>query len=409
MGNLRHTLGLALRNLLRHTGRSAMTLAAITFGVAALILSGGFIEDTIVEVGESMIRSSSGHLQVNRSGFAANGAQKPQDYLIDDAEPLRRTLAAAPGVADVMLRVGFSGLLGNGRADTAIFGDGVEPAREARLSTYMTVSAGRHLQDDDHYGIMLGAGVARTLKVQPGDSVSLLVNTQDGAANSLEFEVVGIFQTFSKDYDARAVRIPLQAAQELLDAPSVHTAVVLLRDTSDTGKLAARLRAPLEQAGMETRTWVELNDFYTQTVQLYRQQFGFLTAIILVMLVLTVANTVNMGAFERLGEFGTMMAVGNRQQQVLSLILIEGAVMGLMGAIAGAVLGVLLAVLISAIGIPMPPPPNADMGYVSRILVVPQAIAVAMLVGALAATLASIPAARRISRMPIAEALRYAI
>lgn len=409
MRQLRHTFRLALRNLYRHLGRSLMTLAAIAFGVVALILSGGFIEDTIVEVGESMIRSSSGHLQVNRVGFADHGAQKPQDYLVRDPEPLRSTLAQAPGVQDVMLRVSFSGLLSNGRADTPILGEGVEAAREERLSTYMTIAEGRHLRDEDRYGILLGAGVARTLKLKLGDMVPLLVNTADGAANTLDFEIVGIFQTFSKEYDARAARISLAAAQELLDSGGVHTAVVLLRNTADTDAVATRMRAPLNEAGMELRTWVQLNDFYTQTVQLYRQQFGVLSAIILVMLLLTVANTVNMGVFERMGEFGTMMAVGNRQGQVAQLIVIEGMLLGIVGAIAGAALGVVLAVIISAIGIPMPPPPNADMGYVSRILVVPEAIITAIAVGAAAATLASIPAARRVSRTPICDALRYAI
>ncbi len=409
MRGLSHTFILALRNLLRHTGRSAMTLAAIAFGVVALILTAGFIEDTVVEVGESMIRSSSGHLQVNRDGYAAYGAQKPDDYLIRAPEPLRARLAQTPGVDEVMLRMAFSGLLGNGRADTSVFGEGVEPAREERLSTYMTVAAGRHLREDDHYGIMLGAGVARTLKVGPGDPVSLLVNTTDGAANALEFEVVGVFQTFSKDYDARAVRIPLAAAQELMDAAGAHTAVLLLGKTDDTDRVAQALGPVLREAGMESRTWVQLNPFYTQTVALYRQQFGFLTGIILVMLVLTVANTVNMSAFERMGEFGTMMALGNRPGQVQALILVEGAVMGVFGALIGALLGVPLAWLISWIGIPMPPPPNADMGYISKILVVPDAVLAAMAVGALAAALASIPAARRISRTPICDALRQAV
>ena len=59
-------LKLALRHIFRHRGRTSMTLAPVVFGVVSLILAGGFIEDTIVETGESMIRSSTGHVQVAR-------------------------------------------------------------------------------------------------------------------------------------------------------------------------------------------------------------------------------------------------------------------------------------------------------------------------------------------------------
>lgn len=399
-------LKLALRNVGRHKGRTGLTLASIVFGVAALILSGGFIEDTIVETGESMIHSYSGHLQVSRKGYWIFGSQSPEKYLIEAPEKLRQTLSGEQGVDDVLLRIGFSGLLGNGRSDWAISGEGVEPEREARLGSYITLSAGRQLAAKDQLGMMIGQGVARSLKLKPGDPVTLLVNTAGGAANALEFEVVGVFQTFSKDYDARAVRIPLAAAQELLATAGAHTAVISLKQTRDTDALAARLQASLPGAGFEFKTWVELNDFYTQTVTLYQQQFGFLVVIILIMLLLSVSNTVNMGVFERVGEFGTMLAIGDPSRRVFRLIVAESVVLGLIGSTLGVAVGIALAVQISAIGIPMPPPPNADLGYTSRILIVPGYMALAFATGFVAAVLASLAPARRVSRMEIAEALR---
>ena len=319
---------LALRNVGRHKRRTLLTLASIVFGVVAMILSGGFIEDTIVEVGESMIHSYSGHLQVSRKGYSTYGSQSPEKYLIDKPEDLRKTLAAAPGVDDILLRISFSGLLGNGRSDWSIVGEGVEPEREAKLGSYVTLAAGRQLKAGDAFGMMVGHGVARSLKLKPGDQVSLMVSTAGGAANLLDFEVVGIFQTFSKDYDARAVRIPLSAAQELLATAGAHTAVVSLKETRFTDPAAADLRQRLSAEEFELKTWVDLNEFYTQTVTLYEQQFGFLVIIILIMLLLSVSNTVNMSVFERVAEFGTMLAIGDTSQRVFRLIgeILPGAV-----------------------------------------------------------------------------------
>lgn len=402
-------LKLALRNVFRHRGRTVMTLASIAFGVAALILAGGFIEDTIVETGESMIRSSTGHLQVARQGYWQYGGRSPEKYLMESPETLRHELAAATEVDDVMLRIGFSGLLGNGRTDWSIVGEGVEPSREERLASYITVVAGRRLADSDAFGMMIGQGVAKALKLKPGDPVTLLVSTTGGATNLLEFQVTGVFQTFSKDYDARAVRISLAAAQELLATQGAHIGVVLLKNTMDTDRVANWMQGKLNRQAYELKTWAELNTFYTQTVTLYRQQFGFLVVIILAMLLMTVSNTVNIGIFERASEFGTMMAMGDRSSHVSLLIVIESLWLGLAGSLAGVLAGVVLAQAISAAGIPMPPPPNADQGYISHILIVPKVIALSFTVGVAAAVLAAFRPARTISRKPIAEALREGV
>jgi putative ABC transport system permease protein len=185
--------------------------------------------------------------------------------------------------------------------------------------------------------------------------------------------------------------------------------VVLLKNTMDTDRVAGSIGDRLNHQGYEMKTWVELNTFYTQTVTLYRQQFGFLVVIILAMLLMSVSNTVNMGIFERVSEFGTMRALGDRSSRIFALVVIESFWLGLLGALGGVVVGIALAKAISLVGISMPPPPNADQGYVSHILVVPNVVALSFIVGVLAAVLASLRPARAISRKLIAEALRESV
>jgi len=305
-----------------------------------------------------------------------------------------------------MQRLNFSGLLTNGRSDLAIIGEGLEPEREARLGTFLVLAAGRMLEEKDRYGILLGHGVARALKLEPGDRASLVVNTADGAMNTLDFEVIGVFRSFSKDYDARAVRIPLPAAQELLDSKGANVIVASLKRTRDTERVAGSLAASLGARQLEVKRWDELNDFYAKTVELYDRQFGVLQLIILAMVLLSVTNTVNMTVFERAGEFGTMRALGNRGVDIFALVLVESALLGLIGATAGVILGVLLAWVISAIGIPMPPPPNADIGYTAQIRIVPSVVAGAFAVGVFATTLAAVLPALRVARGNVVDALR---
>ena len=405
-GKVGDLIRLAARNVRRQRLRTAMTLAAIVFGVAGMILSGGFVQDILFQLGEALIHSQSGHLQVAKSGFFTLGSRKPDQYVIAKPEEVRARVAALPEVDDVMQRLSFSGLLTNGRSDLAIVGEGLEPEREARLGSFLVLAAGRTLGDKDRYGILLGHGVARALKLAPGDRASLVVNTADGAMNTLDFEVVGVFRSFSKDYDARAVKIPLAAAQELLDSKGANVLVASLKRTADTGRVTQLLGASLGSQQLEVKRWDELNDFYAKTVELYSRQFGVLQLIILAMVLLSVTNTVNMTVFERTGEFGTMRALGNRGADVFALILVESTLLGLVGAAAGALLGVFLAWIISTIGIPMPPPPNADIGYTAQIRIVPSVVAGAFAIGVLATVLAAIAPALRVARTQVVDALR---
>jgi putative ABC transport system permease protein len=309
----------------------------------------------------------------------------------------------------VMARLNFSGLANNGQADLPIIGEGVEPDKEARLGTATTLVAGRALQDADAFGIAIVEGVATALQLKPGSYLTLMINTPEGALNTLEFEVVGVFRTFSKDYDDRAVRIPLAAAQELLFTPSIHSLVVLLDDTDATDKVASTVRGMLEKQGYEVKPWHELADFYSKTVALYKRQFGALQFIILVMLVLSVASTINMAIFERTGEFGTLLAIGLRRFQIFKLVLLENILLGCLGGALGVAVGVILASVISGAGIPMPPPPGSNIGYVAYIRVVPWVLVAAAIIGMLAAMVAAVLPGRRASRLPVVEALRHNI
>ena len=399
-------LRLAYRNLSRQGLRTILTLSAIVLGVAGLILARGFVEDIFVQLGEGTIHSQLGHVQIYRTGYLENGVQRPLAFIIDDPSRVLQATRALPEVRETMSRLNFSGLLNDGRHDAAALIEGIQPSREALVATFHQVIDGRRLRDSDGYGIYVGEGVATKLHLRPGQAVNLVVSTPGGALNTLEFEVIGVFRSYSKDYDARAAQINLVAAQELLQTTGINSMVVLLRNTADTDPVANRLRAALPSPGFEVRTWSELSDFYTKTVDLFKRQFGFLELVILLLIVLSVLNTINLNLFERRGEFGTMRALGNSNRHIFTLIVCEALFLGIAGSVAGMLLGVLLAMAISAIGIPMPPPPNADLGYVAQIRMTPFGVAGAGLVGVVASLLASLLPGRRISRMPIVDALR---
>lgn len=398
---------LALRNVFRQKARSAATLIAISVGVASLILAGGFVQDIFIQLGEAIIHAQTGHIQITKKGYYEGRVRAPEKYLIEQPDKLKVGVGETAGVEKVFARLNFTGVLNNGKRDLGIIGEGVEPGSEVQMSTYLRYIEGRPLTDKDVDGIIVGQGVAQSLGLKIGERVNLVISLAQGAVNTLDFEVVGVFQSFSKEFDARAVRIPLLAAQELMDTQGVHVLVAMLHETKDTEKVAHALTARFAEQGLEVARWNKLSDFYEKTIELYDRQFGVLRLIILLMVLLSVTNSVNMSIFERTREFGTVIALGTRRATLFKTVMTESMIIGSIGALAGMLAGSLLALIISAIGIPMPPPPNANLGYTAEIRLTLNQVLVSGLIGFIATCLAAIRPAMRVAKLDVIEALRH--
>ena len=399
----------ALRNVFRHRARSTMTLAVIALGVAALIVSAGLVANLYRQLAEAVIHSQTGHLEVATPAFFSAGSRSPEKHRIEGAAKLGTQLSRVPGVSEVTARLAFSGLLSNARTQLPIIGEGIEADKAARLATSISILDGHRLGAGDHHGALVGEGLANALGLHPGDPVTLLASTFEGAVNTADLEVAGIFRSFSKDYDARAVKIPLEVAQDLLGTPDANVLVVLLADTGRTLDVQSTMAADVKARGLVVRNWQELNDFYTNTVRLFDRQFGVLRLIILFMVALGVSNAINMAIFERLGEFGTMRALGDRDAKVFRLVLIECVFLGTIGACLGVLVGVIVAALVSITGIPMPPPPNSNIGFTARVDLSFFACAEAFAIGWIATVLAGLIPAAHARRVPIIDALRRAV
>lgn len=383
-----------------------LTLVIIVFGVVGLILSGGFVEDIFAQLRAATIHSRLGHIQVYTEGYYEYGRRDPYRYMIPNPAEISEQLAEWPQVEEVMERLTFFGLINNGRTDIPVVAEGIQPEKEARVGSFFFISKGRMLTENDGNAVLLGEGVANSLQLAPGDYANFLVSTADGSLNALEMEVVGIFRTFSKDYDDRAVRVPLTLAKDVLDTEKAHAIVILLRQDAATDAMAENLRRMLGPHGYEIWTWLQLDDFYPKTVALYKGLFGFLQLIILLIVMLSVLSSVSMTMHERIGEFGTMRAIGLRSNQLYWLVFLENSMLGIGGAAIGVLVGMGLAALISWIGIPMPPPPNSNSGYTALVRIVPSVLAMAFIVGVSATLFSALISARKPTRQPIVDALR---
>jgi len=402
-------MGLALRNLSRHRKRTAIALLTIGIGVIALLLAGGFIDWIFWGMRESTIQSRLGHIQVTRPGYFQAGSADPFAYLLPDRLLEQVNLEAVPEVNVVSPRLAFTGLISHGDVTIGFVGEGVDPGKDEDLSKYLKVIEGEGLSSDDPDGVFLGGGLARNLGVTVGDTVALLATPASGGLNGVEGTVRGLFRSASKDFDDAALRLPIDIARQLLRASGAHSWVVLLDKTENTESVLQQLQVqhPEDTSRLQFTPWYTLAEFYQKTVKLFSRQMDIMRSIIALIIVLSISNILIMSVLERTGEIGTLMAIGLKRRNIMFLFVSEGLMLGIIGGLLGAVTGTILAFAISAIGIPMPPPPGMEGGYTGEVLVTWPLVVGTLVLAVLTTLLGSLYPAWKASNMKVVDALRY--
>lgn len=392
-------------NTRRNRRRSLVTVAIAALGTAAILLAGGFALSTYQGLAEASARTT-GHLVLARTAQFDGFEDTPLQHGLTDAQALRQRLLADPAVRQVLPRVEFGGLISNGDKSVIMMGVGIEPDAEfAVKGPFLTVQAGRELAGAERGAVMLGAGLARNLKAQPGASLTLLAGTTEGAMNALDVTVAGVVSTGVPEIDQRLVYTDVATAQRLLVTDRVSSLGIFLDRMEATLPARARLGASLPDLAL--RTWEEQAPFYRSVRALYNRIFGALGLIIGVIVVVVVANAMAMSVIERTREIGTLRALGTRPGQLLQTLAMEGLLLGAAGGAIGAAITVAVSVALQLFPVMMPPPPGRSTGYPLLITLDAGLMLATLGLVTVLVALASGWVARRTVRLPVVAALGH--
>jgi putative ABC transport system permease protein len=356
-------LRLAFRNLSRHRRRTGLTIGALAFGIALMVLGQAWTDAMERAVVDPAKNATLGHVQIYRSDAAADETGDisfimPQNnyrlisnprVLIEEAKRIDPRIES--GLARLMVALlSFK--------DTTMDGVliGIDP--RARASTYpaLSVVEGRHFEPGEK-GVLINRGVARKLGIGPGDDLVALGTTSDGRLNGTKLRVTGLYTIKGLEaYEWGSCYADLAGVQEILDVPEQAGLVVLrLKDSGrDADSVRDRLNAAFRAQGKNATafTWEDMGGPFIGGMLVTRFIASIMNFVMGVIVAAGVLNTVLMATFERTREMGTMRAMGARKQDVLSIFLSEGFLLGLFGATLGALLGALTIVYFSHYGIP---------------------------------------------------------
>jgi len=398
-------LRFAAANTLRNRRRSGVTVGIAALGTAAILLAGGFALFTYQSLAEAAARTT-GHLIVARPAQFLRDEDVPLQHGLDDAATLQAALLADPRVRQVLPRVEFTGLVSNGDKSTVMVAAGIDPDAEfAVKGPFLKVTAGRVLASGQHAQVMLGEGLARSLKAVPGSGLTLLASTTEGALNALDVTVVGVFSTGVPDIDQRLVYADIRTAQQLLVTQRVSSLGVFLDRMAATDEVRARVQQAWPQ--LQVQTWVDQAFFYRGVKDLYNRIFGALGLIIGLIVVVVVTNAMAMAVIERTREIGTLRALGTLPGQLVRSFALEGLLLGGLGTALGAALALAVTAALLVFPLQMPPPPGRSEGYPLQIAVDGGLYGFTLLAMVLLAGLASALVARRTVAQPVVQALAH--
>jgi putative ABC transport system permease protein len=461
---------IALRNIVRNGRRSLMTASAIAVGAIAMILFGEYNDFAFLGL-QTQAVTGSGHLSVFRQGYFEFGSGNPSGYSIAGYKSVIAKIEGDPELQPMLNvvtpTVSLFGIAGNFAVDASktFFGTGFVPSDrdkmrrwdEYRLRPADYVFPPLGLTDGEINKGVVGQGMARVLGLcealkvancppppkqkaevvadAPPPSVDLaelasrdrapavtkqaaeprldlLGATANGSPNVVTFYATEAQNQGVKELDDAFVGMHLALAQELLYGRGEHKAVAIqiqLHRTEDLAKAKARLieifaenRLPLE-----VRDFTELSSSYSQIKSFLSVMFGFLAVIMLMIVVFTVVNTMTMSVMERVNEIGTVRAMGVRRSGIARQFVVEGFMLGVVGASIGVVLATILSIWFNHAGIMYTPPGQARPVPV-RLLTGDYGLLCNVWIGLVViATAGSLFPAVRAARMKVVDALRH--
>lgn len=325
-------LTLAWRNLWRNKRRSGIVLSSIVLGYAAMVFLDGLMTGMARQMLENRIGIHTAHLQVHRAGFLDNRVLANR---IEEPGEVAAALEAAPGVERFSRRVLTFGMVSSASGSAGVTLVGVEPERERAVTQIPDlVTAGSYLSGGARE-ILLSERVAGELDVGLGGKVVGMASGLGGEVGSELFRVAGLFASYDSRFDDTHVYVPLADARRLLSLDEgVMEFAALCPDPAASEAAADSLAAALGDR-YAVATYRELLPLLVVQVDVYRQMMLVIYAIVGLAVVLGIVNTMLMAVYERINEFGVLLAIGMRRRRVFGMVVLEALTLGVLGTAAG--------------------------------------------------------------------------
>jgi ABC-type lipoprotein release transport system permease subunit len=343
-------LKMAWRNAWRNWRRTSIAVVAIVLGLILLLFFDGLVKGSDQAIFGNAVRLYGGNVQAHAPGFREKASRLPL-LPMESADAVVEAATAEPQVVAAAKRINTSGIVSSREGAFPVVITGIEPGVEAPLSIQAeNVTQGRYLQDDDGDAILIGQGLADLLRVSAGDRVKLLGRGKNEEIRQRTMTVVGVYDLGMAEAEKGAVFITLPEAQSLYGLRDKVTEVSISLDSvGQEESFVSALQAALPS--YEIDSWDTLRPEMRQTMATKLAFTSVFGLVVVFIASIGILNIQLMAVFERTREMGVLAAVGMKGRQIMNVFLLEGTLIGAVGAVIGCLISALLLGVLGRVGI----------------------------------------------------------
>ena len=325
-----------ISNLLRNKRRSFLTLLGILIGVAAII--------SLVSVSVGLTQRSAELLTSFQGIFVLEEGAVDMPYSFVEEEYLN-DLKRVPGVELVVPEIwgsanSIEGLNGDSPLSNFLFIVGIDPkiAGNYEAAPYYSVTEGRKLTSNDRNSVVVGSTLADMFDLSVGKTLKI---------NGKTYTLIGIFET-NNMLMSLLVITNIETAREVTGFKEGYYSnfQVVPNNPGDLKLVKQRIESRFE-GKLQAISMQDSAELITSFISNLSVALWFISGIAGVVGGIGVMNTMLMSVMERIQEFGVLKAIGWRNKDVMTMIVMESILLSLIGGIIGVIIGFLVSTLVS--------------------------------------------------------------
>lgn len=308
-------------------------------------------------------------------GVNAHGTLLRRYNVIRDADSLAERLHLQPGITRVMPFVYSEVIAQSGTGARGLAIKGIEPSivKDTPLAGYISrdpkvVEAalkGLAPGPSDAFepeppGILVGKALLEALHVKLGDPLTLISPYgQTRRARTQVFKITGSFHSGMYEFDARMVFIDLREAQRFFQLHGSVTGLEVWTDDPMRSEAilwnAARHLNPEDPGEFSVRDWSVTNKPMFAAVRSQKALIAIVLFIMVIVAAFMINATLILLVLEKSREIAVLRALGARQRSILSIFVVDGMVIGLVGCLSGVLLGLVTCFGLAEYGLTLDP------------------------------------------------------
>ncbi len=321
-----------------------ISILGLTLGIAALItvmsVMNGFGQEL-----RSRILGVISHVTITEAG----GPLRDWEQVARRIESETRIVGSAPYITG-------QGMLAHGKSVTGVAVRGILPSEEIKVAEFQNyfVSGGLDALGPGEFGIVIGSTIAWKLGLEVGSPVSLVIPQAQATPAGLlprfkRFTVVGIFRVDMHEYDSAFALVHLDDARLLYQLPEGVSGLRLKLDNLDRAPRIAEDLAVSLGPDFRARDWTEEHGNFFRALRIEKTVMFIILLLIIIVAMFNVVSSLVVIVTEKRSDIAILRTLGASPRSIMSIFLIQGAIVGVVGTLIGTVVGVLLALNVESV------------------------------------------------------------